>query len=109
MKNTEINPDHDLPKLTKPDHIQPPRPDTEPAQTNGAPATDQTADQLTDQPITLEQLQTILETEPLRIDILHGLLQHPERLPDLPLHILEPVQRIIADAINIAQTHPAPT
>ena len=94
-------PDHDLPTLTKPDHAQPPRPDTEPAQTNGASAADQT--------VTLEQLQTILETEPLQIDILHGLLQHPERLPDLPPHILELVQRIIADAIAIAEAHPAPT
>ena len=112
----------DLPTPTKPDHVQPPqptdpnlptptttyhdqppRPDTEPPQSAGAPSSDQPADRR----LTFDQLHTILEADPPQIETLRQLLQHPERFPQLPPELLQPMQRIIADAL--ADLDPVPT
>ena len=94
---------HDLPTPTTTYHDQPPRPDTEPPQSAGAPNSDQPADQR----LTFDQLHTILEAAPPQIETLRQLLQHPERFPELPPELLQPMQRIIADAL--ADLDPVPT
>ena len=109
---TPTKPDHaqppqptapDLPTPTTTYHDQPPRPDTEAPQSAGAPNSDQPADQRP----TFDQLHTILEADPPQIETLRQLLQHPERFPQLPPELLQPMQRIIADAL--ADLDPVPT
>ncbi len=95
--------DPDLPTPTTTYHDQPPRPDTEPPQSAGAPNSDQPAAQR----LTFDQLHTILEADPPQIETLRQLLQHPERFPELPPELLQPMQRIIADAL--ADPDPVPT